>query len=350
MKNFLATFTCALAAFAGASAWACTDPGGIGGTGIDGGGIGGTGQRAEAEVGVLGVVTGFASICVNGIEVHYDAKTPVSLNGDPSSANALGIGQVVSVRALGAGTQARAQSIDIVDAVVGRINAVESTGTLLQINGQRVRIDSDTVLGPGLSRSQLAAAQAGDTLRVSGLRDADGSIVATRVEAAAPGARALVAGAARPGSAGSWWKGMFLTCSRSPARRRDGFGVTPELRAARARATGSTFGPSEGGNRIVGVQTFAGLRRAAAATLRPEPLAPRSGDDRRGGGEGDRSGRDSGDRSGRDSGDRSGGDLDRSGRGGGDRFDRSGPGDRPERVDRSGSGDRPERVDRSGRR
>src|SRR5262249_10194711 len=105
MKNILAALACALAAaFTGTSAAVC-DPGGIGGTGIDPGGIGGTGQRAEVEVGVLGVVTGFASICVNGIEVHYDAMTPVALNGDLVSANALGVGQVVSVLAVGAGTQ-----------------------------------------------------------------------------------------------------------------------------------------------------------------------------------------------------------------------------------------------------
>ena len=364
MKNFLAAFVCALAAaFAGgAAAQACTDPGGIGGTGVDGGGIGGTGQRAEAEVGVLGVVTGFASICVNGIEVHYDAKTPVSLNGEPSSASALGIGQVVSVRALGAGTQARAQSIDIVDAVVGRINAVESTGTLLEINGQRVRIDSSTVLAPGLTRSQLAAAQVGDPLRVSGLRDADGSIVATRVEAAAPAARALVAEAAAPGL-GRFLVEGYVSDVQPQALRVGamGFGVTPELRAQLAPGQlVRLWGRSEGGNRIVERADF--LRGPfdvrPQRTLRGEPLGPRPGDDRRGGGEGDRSGRDSGERSGRDGGDldrsgRDAGDIDRSGRGGGDRperVERSGSGDRPERVDRSGSGDRPERVDRSGRR
>src|SRR5262249_41510449 len=121
MKNLLAAFVLVLcAAFAGTSAGACRDPGGIGGTGIvpggtggtgvdpggtggtgvDPGGIGGTGQRAEAEIGVLGVITGFGSICVNGIEVHYDANTHVALNGDLSSASALGIGQVVSVLAV----------------------------------------------------------------------------------------------------------------------------------------------------------------------------------------------------------------------------------------------------------
>lgn len=353
MKNYLAALVCSFgAAFAcGAPAQACTDPGGIGGTGIDGGGIGGTGQRAEAEVGVLGVVTGFASICVNGIEVHFDAKTPVALNGDPSSAGALGIGQVVSVLAVGAGTQARAQWIDIVDAAVGPVTAVESAGTLLQVNKQRVRIDASTALGPGLSRTQLSAAEVGDTLRVSGLRTADGTIVATRVETAPPGTRALAAEPADPGL------GRFLVegyvTDAAPQALRVGptrFSVGPDTAAQLTRGQlVRLWGRSEGGNRVVERADFLSgpFEVRPQRTLRVDLLAPRSREDRRGGGEGERSGRDSEDRS--------GGHLDRSGsgRGGGDRperVERSGPSDRPERVDRSGPGDRPERVDRSGRR
>jgi hypothetical protein len=350
MKKLLAALACALAAFSGAAAPAC-DPGGIGGTGIDPGGIGGTGQRAEAEVGVLGVITGFASICVNGIEVHFDANTPVSLNGDLASAKALGVGQLVSVLAVGTGTQARAQWIDIVDATVGPVTAVESAGTLLQVNKQRVRIDSSTVLGPGLGRTELAAAQVGDTLRVSGLRSADGTIVATRVETAPQGTRALAAEAADPGLGRFLVEGYVADAAAQELRvGPTRFRVAPEVAPQLARGQLVRLsGRSEGGNRIVERADFLSgpFDVRPQRTLRMEPLGPRSGDDRRGSGEGDRSGRDSGDRSGRD-----GGDVDRSGRGGGDRFERSGPSDRPERVERSGSGggDRPERLDRSGRR
>jgi hypothetical protein len=353
MKKLLAALACALAAFSGAAAPAC-DPGGIGGTGIDPGGIGGTGQRAEAEVGVLGVITGFASICVNGIEVHFDANTPVALNGDPASAKALGVGQLVSVLAVGTGAQARAQWIDIVDATVGPVTAVESAGTLLQVNKQRVRIDPSTVLGPDLSRAQLAAAQVGDTLRVSGLRSADGTIVATRVETAPQGTRALAAEPADPGLGRFLVEGYVADAAAQELRvGPTRFRVAPEVASQLARGQLVRLsGRSEGGNRIVERADFLSgpLDVRPQRTLRMEPLGPRSGDDRRGGGEGDRSGRDSGDRSGRD-----GGDVDRSGRGGGDRperVERSGPSDRPKHVDRSGSGsgDRPERVDRSGRR
>ena len=352
-KLLLAALACALAAFSGAAAPAC-DPGGIGGTGVDPGGIGGTGQRAEAEVGVLGVITGFASICVNGIEVHYDANTPVSLNGDPASAKALGVGQLVSVLAVGSGTQARATWIDIVDTAVGQVTAVESAGTLLQVNKQRVRIDPSTVLGPGLSRTELAAAQVGDTLRVSGLRSADGSIVATRVETAPQGTRAIAAEPADPGLGRFLVQGYVADAAAQELRvGPTRFSVAPDVASQLARGQLVRLsGRSEGGNRIVERADFLSgtFDVRPQRTLRMEPVGPRSGDDRRGGGEGDRSGRDSGDRSGRDGGDRGG-------PGGGDRPERvdrsgSGSGDRPERVDRSGSGsgDRPERVDRSGRR
>ena len=380
MKTLLAALASVLCvAFAGTSAGACSDPGGIGGTGVnpggtggtglepggtggtgvDPGGIGGTGQRAEVEIGVLGVITGFGSICVNGIEIHYDAGTPVAFNGDLSSAKALGIGQVVSVLAVGAGNQARAQWIDIVDAAVGPVTAVENVGSILQVNKLRVRIDPSTVLGPDLSRTQLAAAQLGDTLRVSGLRSADGTIIATRVETAPQGTRALAAEPADPGL-GRFLVEGYVTDTESRAVRvgPTRFSVAPDLGSQLSRGQLVRLeGRSEGGNRIVERADFLSgpLDVRPQRTLRMEPLGPRSGDDRRGG-DGDRSGRDSGDRSG------SGGDaMDRSGRDGGgavERVERSGGGggvDRVERVERSGTGggggsNRPERVDRSGKR
>jgi uncharacterized protein DUF5666 len=209
------------------------------------------------------------------------------------------------------------------------------------------------VLGPGLGRTELAAAQVGDTLRVSGLRSADGTIVATRVETAPQGTRALAAEAADPGLGRFLVEGYVADAAAQELRvGPTRFSVAPEVASQLARGQLVRLsGRSEGGNRIVERADFLSgpFDVRPQRTLRMEPLGPRSGDDRRGGGEGDRSGRDSGDRSGRD-----GGDVDRSGRGGDrpERVDRSGPSDRPERVDRSGSGsgDRPERVDRSGRR
>jgi len=336
MKRLLIGFLLSsIAVAAGMPAWACTDPGGIGGTGISGdGGIGGTGQRAGLEVGVMGVITGFASICVNGIEVHYDAATPVSVNGEPASIDALAVGKVVSVRAVGSGAQARARAIDVVDSAVGTVTAVESAGTLIHVQGERVRIGPSTVLGGGLTRDRLAAAQVGEAMRVSGLRAADGAIVATRVEPAAPGARPASNDAADPGLARFVVEGYVAEVQ--PKALRVGattFNVTPELGSQLARdRLVRISGRTEGGSRIVERADFltGPFDIRPERTLRAESRPSRDSDDRSG-----RSGSD-------DRGDRSGPDLER-----GDRSGRSGP-DRPERPDRSGRSERPERIDRSG--
>lgn len=324
LRTLLACAAALLSALAASTpARGCVDPGGIGGTGIDGGGIGGTGQRAEAEVGVLGVVTGFASICVNGIEVHYDAATPVSLNGAPASAGALAIGQVVAVQAVGSGTQARARAIDIVDAAVGPVSGVEAGGTLLQVHGQRVRVQAQTLLGGALTREQLAAA-GGQTVRVSGLRAPDGAIVATRIEPAAGDARVMSAEPADPGLGRFLVQGYVGELGRGGMRvGASSFSVTPQVASQLERnALVRLSGRIEGGSRIV---ERADVLRGPF-DVRPErsvraEAAGRDSDDRRG-----RSGSDRGESSGR------------SGR---DGPDNSGRGERPERV---------ERPDRSGRR
>jgi hypothetical protein len=170
-----------LALLAAAGARAACEPGGMGGTGIRGdGGIGGTGIRAEGDVGIIGVITGFGSICVNGIEVEYDATTPVSSDGAPAPASALALGKLVAVRAVASGAQARAREIRILDALVGRAEAVDAAAGELRVDNQRVRLAASTVLEPNVSLAQLA----GRSVRVSGLWRADGSLAATRIERA----------------------------------------------------------------------------------------------------------------------------------------------------------------------
>ncbi|MBW2294753.1 MAG: hypothetical protein JRG94_20940 [Deltaproteobacteria bacterium] len=81
------------------------DESGLGGTGLRGSeesGIGGTGYSGgdgdEEEsgiggTGVFGTITAFGSICVNGLRIHYDDETPITLDGKASTTGALAIGQ-----------------------------------------------------------------------------------------------------------------------------------------------------------------------------------------------------------------------------------------------------------------
>ncbi|MBT9519656.1 MAG: hypothetical protein IV101_02070, partial [Dechloromonas sp.] len=157
--------------------------GGIGGTGSpalggeEGGGIGGTGAPVAdgASVGIVGVVSGFASVCVNGVEVHFDHGVPVNENGDPSSADKLAVGQVVSIDATNSPKGLQARNIAILNALEGPITKLSHGGKVIQVLGQNVAVGPNT-RGPGKG---LAI---GQLVKVSALAGADGTLVATRVQ------------------------------------------------------------------------------------------------------------------------------------------------------------------------
>ena len=154
---------------------------GLGGTGVSEGGIGGTGVTAGRPglggTGIVGVITGFASICVNGLEVKFNAATPVSDNGQPTSTRELAVGQVVAVRAAGVGSELTASNISVIHAAVGPIDTMNPDTGEFRILGQ-------TAWASDLAA--LSNLQQGSWVRVSGHRLAQGDIVASRIESIAP--------------------------------------------------------------------------------------------------------------------------------------------------------------------
>ena len=182
--------------------------GGIGGTGqvAQGDGIGGTGVTANGGIGgtgIVGVITGFGSICVNGIEIHYDVNTPVQVHRNAAHARQLAIGQVVAVEATGVGTEVRARRIEVVPAVIGPISEVDLTRGTMRVLGQNVRLTSETVRA-------RANFKVGDPVQVSGLRAARGAIIATRIEPAARGVAAVTGPVGQPDARGFRIHGLSI--------------------------------------------------------------------------------------------------------------------------------------------
>lgn len=159
--------------------------GGIGGTGIVAkGGIGGTGAVASGGIGgtgIVGTVTGFASVCVNGLEVHFDPLTAVTRNGLPADIATLALGQVIAVDSARTQKGLVARHISILNALEGPVTGIAPEIGMIQVMGKPVHVDESTRLG-GLST--LAEARPGMSLRVAGFRDAGGDVYATRIEAA----------------------------------------------------------------------------------------------------------------------------------------------------------------------
>lgn len=149
-------------------------------------GVGGTGLAPAGEVqrsgptggrlGVVGVITGFGSVCVDGLEIAYDPATSVTLDDVPATFGALRVGQVVALDASG-GPAPQASSVAVRHEVSGPVERLEPG--LAVIAGQRVYL-SDPVWG-------VEALRPGAWVAVSGLRDGLGVIHATRVDPRRPG-------------------------------------------------------------------------------------------------------------------------------------------------------------------
>jgi hypothetical protein len=161
---------------------------GIGGTGapiaVADRGIGGTGtptriaDRGIGGTGIVAVITGFASICLGGVEVALDPSVPVTLDGQPIAASALRAGQVAIIDAAGSGAALSARSVDLRQEVSGPVEAVGTDGRL-RVAGQAVQIAATT-------RGERHPV-VGQWLSVSGLRGPDGVVQATRLDRRAPG-------------------------------------------------------------------------------------------------------------------------------------------------------------------
>ena len=173
------------------------DPVAVGRIGPGGGplmadrGIGGTGgpltmsatmqlaDRGIGGTGIVGVVTGFGSIFVDGLEIQYNNAAAVDIDGAPSSVAALRVGQLVAIRADGPATTPNATAISIRNEVIGRIEAANRRSHTLTIAGQAVS------MAPGTWGASRFAP--GDWVKVSGLRRPDGTVLASRLDSAPAG-------------------------------------------------------------------------------------------------------------------------------------------------------------------
>ncbi len=169
---------------------------GLGGTGLtardDGSGIGGTGHKPSGDgrgiggTGIVGTVTAFGSIWVNGVEVHYRDDQPVTLYGRAGTPGDLRVGQVVEVEADESSAGLKARAIGVRHAVAGPVASIDPVGGEMTVLGQRVRLPAGDPLTDVL--------RPGERVAVSGLRDQDGVVVASRLDRPAADVPDLVGG------------------------------------------------------------------------------------------------------------------------------------------------------------
>jgi hypothetical protein len=161
------------------------------------GGAGRTIPDTAGPIAVVGMLTEFGSLCVNGLQIHYDERTPVTVNGRRAHPRDLALGQVLAVEARAAGGQLAAQSIAIVRVLEGPVTRVDAAAGTVHVMDQAVRVTDET-MGP--VRDQLAELRPGATVEVSGHRNARGEVVASRMDFAPPRSGHSVIGRMRQNS------------------------------------------------------------------------------------------------------------------------------------------------------
>lgn len=153
--------------------------------GIDRGGI------------AVGPIDGFGSVIVNGVRFDTSEATFI-VNGAAGSQADLDVGEVVVV--VGTfdddGLNGVADRVEFDDAVKGPIEAgsIDTAGGQFRVLGQTIQINNSTIFDDSIQPRSILGLGDGDLVEVSGLPDASGRIVATRIEAEALGGNFEITG------------------------------------------------------------------------------------------------------------------------------------------------------------
>jgi len=142
-----------------------------------------TAPAASKAVVASGAISGFGSVFVNG--VRFETSAAEVQFGDRRGTEAdLRVGHVVRVegRLNSDGRSGTARVIHRQDVVEGPVQSVNVAAQTLEVLGQTVAVDSMTSFDDRLGVTSLTGLTVGTNVEVSGLRDAQGLIHATRIE------------------------------------------------------------------------------------------------------------------------------------------------------------------------
>lgn len=189
---------------------------GVGGTGAPA--LPGAVKQATGNTGIVGEITGFASVCLNGVEVAYDPATQFNIDGQAESPTALRAGQIAAITATpdkAARDGLRASLVSIRHEVSGPV--ASATGERLVVAGQPVSWTDQT--------RGLQHVGQGDWIAVSGFRNNAGIIVATRIDPRPPGPVTVHGTVARL-NGGTWIGTLRLNMPLLSRRLHNGEAVT----------------------------------------------------------------------------------------------------------------------------
>jgi hypothetical protein len=136
-----------------------------------------------AALSAIGSISELNSVTVNGIRYDTNA-TNVNVNGVPAIVSDLKLGQVVTLEGEVNFSDAtgRADEIGYSASIIGPVENIDAALSRLLVMGQTVLTNEDTVFDPSIDPDTFAGLTPGTTTQISGFRNDDGDIIATRIE------------------------------------------------------------------------------------------------------------------------------------------------------------------------
>ena len=132
-----------------------------------------------------GVITGFGSVFVNGVEYETDSAS-INIDGTQNAAgddSGLKLGMVVTLSGDASGETGTAVSIEFNDEVEGIVTATPAVDGALKIMGLTIKTDEDTVFeSQDAAITTIDQIELGNVIEVSGYSAGDGVVWATRLE------------------------------------------------------------------------------------------------------------------------------------------------------------------------
>jgi hypothetical protein len=158
-------------------------------------GIQGSGLSSAAVMGPVSDSSGPGTVSVNGVAYDTSAAT-VLIDGQPGSEAQLRVGQIVTINGSvnHDGTTGTATEVSFSGNVEGAATQIDPSANSFVVLGQTVRVTGSTLYDNAIQPGDLTGLRAGTLVEVSGFANAEGEIVASRVDLKTPGATLLVSG------------------------------------------------------------------------------------------------------------------------------------------------------------
>jgi hypothetical protein len=146
-------------------------------------GIQGSGSPIAAGATSQGPITGFGSIFLDGVE-YTTSNAQIRIDGQSATESQLRVGYVITLRGTVSsdGKTGTATEVNFTQGVRGVISAIDTSASTFTVLGQVVQVTDTTLFDASIQPTDLTGLQTGNAVQVSGFADANGTLVATRVE------------------------------------------------------------------------------------------------------------------------------------------------------------------------